>query len=84
MSEIQHPSKDEGLRDIGYSMTIVIDTTKISFCESIGVQVSYLVHYDTLLQSAIDIITAVLLQNVTKKLLQNTSGFLLQNKTTLL
>ena len=49
--------------------------------------VSYLFHYDTLLQNATDIIRKCDSNFTTKcdkSLLQNASGFLLQNKTVLL
>ena len=45
-------SKDEGLRDIGHSMSIgnlILDVKWVTF--------SYLIHYDCLLQYATDIIT---------------------------
>ena len=45
-------SKDEGLRDIGHSMSIGNLILSVS-----SVTVSYLIHYDSLLQSATDIIT---------------------------
>ena len=46
------------------------------------VVVSYLVHYDTLLQNATDIITkwdSYFITNCSKSLLQNSSEFFLQN-----
>ena len=49
-----------------------------------SVTVSYLIHYDSLLQNATDIITVCNNYFITKcdrSLLQNTSGFLLQNAT---
>ena len=71
--------KDEGISDIGH-------------CSSIGnlvlgvnsVTVLYLIHYDSLLQNATDIITQCESYFITKRersLLQNASGFLLQNVT---
>ena len=52
-----------------------------------SVTVSYLIHYDTLLQNATDIITKCDSYFITKcdrGLLQSASGFLLQNATVLL
>ena len=52
-----------------------------------SVTVSYLIHYDSLLQNATDIITKCDSYFITKcdrSLLQNASGFLLQNATVLL
>ena len=46
--------------DIGHKMSMVLDTKKPNFWLSIEVVVSYLLHYDTLLQN-----TAVLIQNPT-------------------
>ena len=71
--------KDEGISDIGH-------------CSSIGnlvlgvnsVTVLYLIHYDSLLQNATDIITQCESYFITKRersLLQNASSFLLQNVT---
>ena len=54
-------SKDDGLRDIGMSVENRILAVN-------SVTVSYLIHYDSLLQNATDIIqnaTAILLQNAT-------------------
>ena len=51
------------------------------------VAVSYLVHYDTLLQNGIDIITkcdSYFITKCDKSLLQNASAYLLQNATILL
>ena len=51
------------------------------------VVVSYLVHYDTLLQDRTNIITksdSHFITKCDKSLLQNVSGFLLQNATVLL
>ena len=58
----------------------------ISLCVN-SVTVLYLVHYDTLLQNATDIITksdSYLITKFDKSLLQNASGFSLQNVTVLL
>ena len=52
-----------------------------------SVTVSFLIHYDSLLQNATDIITKCNRYFITKcdrSLLQNESGFLLQNATVLL
>ena len=52
-----------------------------------SVTVSYLIHYDSLLQNAIDIITKCdryFITKCDKGLLQNASGFLLQNAIVLL
>ena len=59
-------SKGEGLRDIGHSMSIVVNL----ILGVNSVTVSYLTHYDSLLQNATDI----LLQNATAILLQNGTG----------
>ena len=51
------------------------------------VKVSYLIHYDTLLQNVTDIITKCGSYFITKcdtSFIQNASGFLLQNATVLL
>ena len=75
-------SKDEGLKNIGYSMStrnLILDVNSVT--------VSYLIHYDSLLQNAIDIITKCDSYFITKcdrSLLQNASGVLLQNETVLL
>ena len=53
----------------------------------ISVTVSYLIHYDTFLENAADIITKCESYFITKRsrsLLQNASSFLLQNVTVLL
>ena len=74
-------SKDEGLRDIGHSINIgnlILSVTSVT--------VSYLIHYDSLLQNATDIITKCDSYFITKcdrSLSQNASGFLLQNVTVL-
>ena len=67
-------SEDEGLRDIGHSMSIGNLILGVN-----SVTVSYLIHYDGLLQNATDITT-----KCERNLLQNTSSFLLQNATILL
>ena len=72
-------SKDEGLRDIGHSMSIGNLVLGVN-----SVTVSYLIHYNSLLQNATDIITKCVSYFITKcdrSLLQNASGFLLQNAT---
>ena len=64
---------------------MVIDTKKFHFGSKEWD--SYLVHYDTLLQSATDIIKkcdSYFITNCDKSLLQNVSGFLLQNATVFL
>ena len=69
-------SKDEGLRDIGHSMSIENLILGVN-----SVTVSYLIHYHSLLQNATDIITKYDSYFITKcdrSLLQNASGFLLQ------
>ena len=62
---IHRLSKDEALRDFGYSMIIVVRYKEINFWEPTMVTVSYLVYYDTLLQNVTDTQTAIviLLQN---------------------
>ena len=82
-------SKVEGLRNIGHSMSIGNLILGVN-----SLKVSYLIHYDDLLQHA----TAFLLKNATditkcdscfitkcdRSVLQNASGFLLQNAIVLL
>ena len=73
-------SKDERLNDIGHSMSIGNLVLVVS-------SVSYLIHYDSLLQNATDIFTKCDNYFITKWdwiLSQNTSGFLLQNAIVLL
>ena len=75
-------SKDEGLSDVGHSM---IFENLILVASS--VTVSYLIHFDSLLQNAIDIITkcnSYFIIECDRRLLQNASGILLQNVTFLL
>ena len=86
MTEIPPPSpllsKDEGLRDIEHIMSIGNLILGVN-----SVTVSYLIHYDSLLQNATDIITKCDSYFITKcdrSLLQKASGFLLQNATILL
>ena len=70
------PSSGEGFRDIHHSMSTVLDPG-----------VLYLIHYDTLLQNATDIITKCNSYFITKcdrSLPQNAPAFLLQNVTVLL
>ena len=74
-------SKDEGLRDTGHSMNIGNLILGVN-----NVTVSYLIHYDSLLQNATDIIIkcdSYFITECDSSLLQNTSGFLLQNATIL-
>ena len=71
-----HPlSKDEGSKNIGNNMSMALETRKS--CKSIVVAVSYLVHYDTLLQNAASIIAkwdSYFIEKCDKSLLQN--GFI--------
>ena len=60
-------SNDEGLRDIRHSMSIRNLTSGVN-----SVTVSYLIHYDSLIQNATDVIT-----KCGRSLLQNASRFLL-------
>ena len=73
-------SKDDRLKDIGYSTSIRNLILGVS-----SVTVSYLIRYDSLLKNGIDIITKCDTYFITKcdrSLLQNASGFfLLQNAT---
>ena len=73
------PSKDVGPKDIGNNMNMALDTRKSNFVNQEWFAVSYLVHYDTLLQNATDINT-----KCDKSSLQNASTSLLQNATLLL
>ena len=76
------PSKDEGLKNIGHSMSI-----KNLIFDVDSVTVSDLIHYGTLLQNATDVITKCDSYFIVKRdrsLLQNASGFLLQIATVLL
>ena len=75
-------SKDEVLNDIGRMMSIGNQTLGVS-----SVTVSYLIHYDSLLQNATYIITkcdSYFDAKCDRSLLQNGSGFLLQNVTALI
>ena len=68
-------SKDERLRDMSIG-NLILGVNSVT--------VSYLIHYDSLLQNATDIITVCNNYFITKcdrSLLQNASGFLLQNAT---
>ena len=72
-------SKDEGLRDTGQRMSIENLILGVS-----SVTVWYLIHHDSLLQNATDVITKCDSYFITKcdrSLLQNASCFLLQNAT---
>lgn len=40
-------SRGEGLKDIGHTTSMSLDTTESAFYESTMVAVLYLVHYDT-------------------------------------
>ena len=75
-------SKGEGLRDIGHNMSIKNVIWSIN-----SVTVSYLIHYDSLLQNASDFITkcdSYVITKCDRSLFQNASGLLLQNATILL
>ena len=75
-------SKDEGLKNIGHSMSI----RNLIFGVN-SVTVSYLIRYDSLLQNATDIITkcdSYFIIKCDRSLLQNASGFLLQNATVII
>ena len=72
-------SKDEGLKNIGHSMSI----RNLIFGVN-SVTVSYLIRYDSLLQNATDVITKCDSYFITKcdrSLLQNVTTILLQNAT---
>ena len=74
-------SKDEGLKNIGHSMSI----RNLIFGVN-SVTVSDLIRYDSSLQNATDVITICDSYFITKRdrnLLQSASGFLLQNATVL-
>ena len=75
-------SKDEGLKNIGHSMSI----RNLIFGVN-SVTVSDLIRYDSLLQNATDVITKwdnYFTTKYDRSLLQNASGFLLQNATAFL
>ena len=75
--------KNEGPRDIGIHKH-GFRHKKFYLWQSIVVVVSYLVHYDTLLQNATDITTkcnSYFIANCEKNLLQDASGDILQNNT---
>ena len=72
-------SKDEGLKDIDHITSIGNLILGVS-----SVTVSYLIHYDSLLQNATDINTKCDSYFITKcdrSLFENSPGFLLQNAT---
>ena len=74
--------KNEGLRGIGYSASIgnLILAVK-------SVTISYLIHYENLLQNATDIITnsgSYFITKFDRSLFKNASAFLLQNARVLL
>ena len=74
-------SRDEGLKNVGYSMSI----RNLVF-GAIRVTVSYSIRYDSLLQNATDVIIKCDSYFITKcdrSLLQNALGFLLLNATVL-
>ena len=67
-------SEDEGLRATGHSMSIENLILGVN-----SVTVSYLIHYDSLLQNATDIIAkcdSYFITNCDRSLLQNTSSFI--------
>ena len=73
----------KGLRDNGHSMSIA----NLILGVNNSVTISYLMHYDNLVQNAANIVTKCDCYFITKydrSLLQNASGFLLQNETVLL
>ena len=75
-------SKDEGLKDMGHSMSIGNLILGVN-----SVTVLYFIRHDSLLQNATDIITkcdSYFITKCNRSLLQNASGFLLQNATVLL
>ena len=77
---IHPPSTDEGLRDIGHKMGMVLDR----FVGVNSVTVLFLIRYYTLLQIKTDIITKCdshFITECNKSFLQNASGLLLQNAT---
>ena len=77
-----HLSKDEGLKNIGHSMSI----RNLIFGVN-SVTVSYLIRYDSLLQNATDVITkcdSCFITKCDRSLLQSASDFSLQNATILL
>ena len=55
MTDIYTLSKEEGPNEIGHKMSMVLGTRK--FWKSIVASVSYLVHFNTLVLNAADIIT---------------------------
>ena len=70
---------DEGLRDIGHSVSIGNLILGVNSLTGL-----YLIHCDSLLQNATDIITKCnnfLITKCDRSLFQNASGFLLQNAT---
>ena len=81
-SDKKNTHSSEGLKDIGHRMSINNVILGLN-----SVMVSYLIHYDSLLQNATDIITKCNSYGIKKcdrSLLQNASGFLLQNETVFL
>ena len=76
-------SKDQGPKDIGHKMGIVVDTRKFEFWELVVFLDSYLVHYYISLQNATDAITkcnGYFTTKWDKSLLQNASAFLLKRE----
>ena len=75
-------SKDEGLKDIGHSMSI-----GNLICGVNSVTVSYLIRYNSLLQNMTDVITkcdSCFITKCDRNLLPSASGFLLKNTAVLL
>ena len=78
------PSKKEELRNIGRSLSMVLDTKKSNFGKQqcLRFHIWFIVTlYYKMWQTLLLNLTAILLQNATKGLLQNASGVLLQNET---
>ena len=72
------PTTNRGLKDIGHSMSMVLNTKKSAFKSQQWFAVSNLIHYYTSLHNARDIITKCdnyFLTKCDKSLLQNASGF---------
>ena len=82
-TEIHPLSNGEGLRTNGYKMTDHgTRHKKMKFWETIAIVLSYLVHYNNLLQNATDIITkcdSYFITKCDKSLLQDASAVLLKH-----
>ena len=75
-------STGEGLKDIGNTTSMTLDTSKSIFLERILIAVLYLVHYDTLLQNLTNIVKkfdSYLIVKCNESLLQHGSGISLKN-----